>query len=353
MSKFRTISIAALAVIASLAGDQTTKPITVVVDGNPVVFPNQQPTMSDARVLVPLRGVFEKLGASVGWDPATQSIVARTRSTQVKLTIGQLDASVNNQPVHMDIPATLVGGTTMVPLRFVSEALGAIVGWNPAAQEVDIKSKVDYAFPKGHEHDHDHDRRPAPPMAPPPHQDWIIFPADSVIPFTLNTRLDSGFAQVGDQFTANIAAGGRPDYYGLPNNTMAYGKVSYVRRQHGRDPGVIELTFDHIELPNGRHVPLIGRLFDLRGGGAVQLPNGTFIARGVPRNDHEVFTGYGVGPGVIVGFKSNHVIIDAEIGRFLGVAVPAPRRAMPARNVQLTPGTPIAIRLYSDLRFKR
>lgn len=358
MKTIKSLGIALLAGAAGFAGAQTSRPISVVVDGSPVVFTNQQPMMSDARVLVPLRGVFEKLGASVGWDPATQSITAHTRRTTVKLTIGQLDAAVNNQPVHMDIPATLVSGTTMVPLRFVSEALGAEVGWNPAAYEVDIKSREDYGFPKGHERDRDRDRDrdrrpvPPPPVAPPP-VPYIDFAPDSVIPFILQTRLNSGNAQVGDQFTATIDTHGRPDYYGLPANSVAFGTVAYVRHQHGRDPGVLELKFDHLTLPNGRNLRLDGRIFDIHTPGVTRLPNGTVIAQGLPRHDHSMFTGYGPGQGVIVGVMSNHVVVDAEIGRLLGQFARPEVRTRPATNVELRPGTPIAIRLYSDFRFRR
>ena len=365
MTIFRTLTLAACAVVASIATAQTGQSqITVVVDGNPIVFPNQQPAESEGRVLVPLRGVFEKLGASVEWDPATQSILARTRRTKVKLAIGQLDASVNDQPVHMDVPATLVGATTMVPLRFVSEALGAFVGWNPANHEVDIKSKVDYDIPKGHERDHDHDRdrqpappvRPAPPMRPtpqPPRQDWFILGADSIIPFVLQTRLNSGNAQVGDQFTANLDTSGRRDYFGLPASSIAYGSVSYVRPQHGRDPGVIELTFDHIMLPNGRNLPLNGRLFDAHGWGNHSMPNGPMMADSTPRHDHTMFTGYGAGIGLIVGVATKRPLEDALIGGLIGSAIRPEKRNIKPSNVELRPGTKVAFRLYSDLKIPR
>ena len=353
MTKLRIPLLAAFAVFASIATAQTGQPqITVVVDGTPVVFPSQQPAESDGRVLVPLRGVFEKLGAHVDWDPSTQSITARTRRTKVKLAIGQLDASVNDQPVHMDVPATLVGATTMVPLRFVSEALGAYVGWNAANHEVDIKSKTDYDLPR------DHDRRPAPPVVvppppAPPRQDWIILGADSVVPFVLQTRLNSGNAQVGDQFTANLDTGGRRDYYGLPAGSIAYGTVSYVRHQHGRDPGVLELAFDHLTLPNGRNLLLNGKLFDQGGWGIHRMPNGMLMANAGPRQDHTMFTGYGAGIGLIVGVASKRPLEDALIGGLLGSAVRPEKRVLRPSNVELRPGTKIAIRLYGDLRIPR
>ena len=389
--------------LAAVVCAQSGRPITVVVDGSPVVFTTQQPMMSDARVLVPLRGVFEKLGASVGWDPATQSITATTRSTTVKLSIGQLDASVNNQPVHMDIPATLVGGTTMVPLRFVSEALGAVVGWNPANQEVDIKSKADYGFPtvqdrdrdrekerererdqaraverdaererlrqieiqrdierqkaialqkelerqRDRDRDRDRNHQQAPPV------DYIDFTPDSVIPFVLQTRLNSANAQVGDQFTAFLATKGSPDYFGLPGNTIAYGSVSYVRSQNGRDPGVIELIFDHITLPNGKTIPINGKICDMRAPGVVRLPDGSMAVRGAPRHDHAMFTGYGAGAGVIVGVMSKKVVVDADINGLIGRFARPEHKTRPASNVELRPGTMIAIRLDSDLKFRR
>lgn len=113
--------------------------IRVVIDGSPVFF-DQPPSAIGGRVLVPLRGVFERLGAFVQWDPQSNTVTAIRADTQVVLVIGSRQATVNGRAVLLDVPALIVGGRTLVPLRFVSEAMGARVDWNAATRTVFITS---------------------------------------------------------------------------------------------------------------------------------------------------------------------------------------------------------------------
>jgi hypothetical protein len=80
-------------------------------------------------ILVPLRGVFEKLGAGVQFTAATKTITAVRGSTTVTLRLGEADAYVNGAPRPLAVVPQALNGVTMVPLRFVSEALGAQVAW--------------------------------------------------------------------------------------------------------------------------------------------------------------------------------------------------------------------------------
>ncbi len=130
-----TLSLAA-GVIATPAQAQS---IRVVIDGSPVFF-DQPPAAIGGRVLVPLRGVFERLGAFVQWDPQSNTVTAVRGDTQVVLVIGSRQATVNGRAVLLDVPALIVGGRTLVPLRFVSEAMGARVDWDAATRSVFITS---------------------------------------------------------------------------------------------------------------------------------------------------------------------------------------------------------------------
>lgn len=126
--------------LASVAPAQTSAPyVRVFVDNSPVYF-DQPPEMVNGRVLVPLRGVFERLGATVTWDPASQTVLAQRAATNVSLRIGSPQAFVDGQPQYLDAPPMLVGGRTMVPLRFVSQALGAGVTWDATSSSVLIAS---------------------------------------------------------------------------------------------------------------------------------------------------------------------------------------------------------------------
>jgi len=78
---------------------------------------------------VPLRGVFEQLGASVVYDHGTIN-AQKGRDRSVSLHVGSTQATVNGQPATIDVAPFIVGASTYVPLRFVSQALGAEVNYD-------------------------------------------------------------------------------------------------------------------------------------------------------------------------------------------------------------------------------
>ncbi|NPV90756.1 MAG: copper amine oxidase N-terminal domain-containing protein [Firmicutes bacterium] len=90
--------------------------------------------------MVPMRVIFEALGATVQWDDATKTVTATKDATVIKLTIGSETAYKNDESVSLDAPGMIVDDRTLVPLRFVSEALGAQVAWDGATQTVSITS---------------------------------------------------------------------------------------------------------------------------------------------------------------------------------------------------------------------
>lgn len=98
----------------------------------------QNPLIQSGRTLVPLRSIFEAMGATVDWDNATQTVTSSRGGTTVKLTIGQNTMYKNGTAVTLDVPATLISGRTMVPVRAVAEAFNAKVGWVASAQIVTI-----------------------------------------------------------------------------------------------------------------------------------------------------------------------------------------------------------------------
>ncbi|GAX89989.1 copper amine oxidase [Effusibacillus lacus] len=112
------------------------------LDGQPITF-DAAPYIKNDRTLVPMRTIFEKLGATVEWDNATQTVTGKKGDTVIKLTIGSNTALVNNEPVELDVAAELhkdTGNRTMVPLRFVAESLDTEVNWDDATQTVEIRS---------------------------------------------------------------------------------------------------------------------------------------------------------------------------------------------------------------------
>ncbi len=141
------LAIVVIAGALALAGAQTPAPyVRVYVDGQQIGF-DVPPMIAAGRVLVPLRGVFERLGAIVTWDPGTQTVLAARGDTEIALRIGDPLARINGQRTPMDVPALVVSGRTMVPLRFVSQALGAQVTWDASTATVQVTSQGAYGAP--------------------------------------------------------------------------------------------------------------------------------------------------------------------------------------------------------------
>lgn len=112
--------------------------IIVNLDGKELTF-DVQPIIDKGSTFVPQRAIFEALGASVKWNEKTQTVTATKGINTVTLVIGG-KAYINGISTPMNVPARIVDGKTLVPLRFVSEAMNCKVDWVAAAQTVMINS---------------------------------------------------------------------------------------------------------------------------------------------------------------------------------------------------------------------
>lgn len=110
----------------------------VLLNGKVLIF-DVPPVVENGRTLVPVRVIFEALGAQITYDTATDTVIATRGTTVIKLKIGG-NALKNGQPVNLDVPAKIVSGRTLVPIRFISESLGATVNYDDAAQTIKISS---------------------------------------------------------------------------------------------------------------------------------------------------------------------------------------------------------------------
>jgi hypothetical protein len=91
------------------------------------------------RFLVPMRSIFESLGATVHWEASTRTVTGTKGDTVVDLTIDNANAYINGELFILDAPAIIVNSSTYVPARFVGEALGATVGWDGTKRMASIK----------------------------------------------------------------------------------------------------------------------------------------------------------------------------------------------------------------------
>jgi len=115
----------------------------VVLNNRPLVF-DVDPFIMEDRVMVPMRTIFEALGAEVEWNPESRSVTARSGGETVFLSIDSRTAfrysssETGTVPVDLDPPPIILGDRTIVPLRFVSESLKAAVRWDGSTGTVYI-----------------------------------------------------------------------------------------------------------------------------------------------------------------------------------------------------------------------
>ncbi|MCL2200325.1 MAG: stalk domain-containing protein [Oscillospiraceae bacterium] len=93
------------------------------------------------RTYLPVRAVTEALGASVEWNPHTRGITVRSEERLIRLTIDSTTVEIDGQRRAIDAPPVLIDGRALLPVRFIAEQLNSAVEWNPVAQRVTIRAK--------------------------------------------------------------------------------------------------------------------------------------------------------------------------------------------------------------------
>ena len=109
-------------------------------NGTEVVLDVPAQTIND-RTMIPVRAIFEALGAEVSWNGDTQTVTAVWDDIVISLQIGSNLLYQNREAKELDLPAQLVDSRTLVPVRAVTESFGAEAGWNGDAQTVTIAGK--------------------------------------------------------------------------------------------------------------------------------------------------------------------------------------------------------------------
>lgn len=136
--RYRYVVTMASVLALVLTASPATANVSLVVNGASVAS-DVPPQIVNGRTMVPVRFVGEALGLAVSWDDATRQVILEGTGVRIVLPIGGSTAQVNNRSTPLDVPAQIIDGRTMVPLRFVSEALGAGVEWDPQTQTVTIR----------------------------------------------------------------------------------------------------------------------------------------------------------------------------------------------------------------------
>lgn len=111
--------------------------ISVTLNGETLAF-DVQPQLIDNRTMVPLRKIFEAMGAVVDWDDNTQTVTATKGNERVIATINSKNVYISGETKTLDVPPMVINDRTLVPVRFVAEAFGANVDWDEITQTVVI-----------------------------------------------------------------------------------------------------------------------------------------------------------------------------------------------------------------------
>ena len=109
--------------------------IGVYLEGNKISFDVPPQTLND-RTMVPIRAIFEAMGATVTWEESTQTAICIKENTTVKMTVDSMVEYINDVPYTMDVSPVIIGGRTLAPARYVAEAFGYNVNWDNATNSV-------------------------------------------------------------------------------------------------------------------------------------------------------------------------------------------------------------------------
>ena len=129
MKKLISLSLAVLLLMGMMVTPVlAAKEVSVYLFGEKLSF-DVPPQIVNGRTMVPMRVIFESLGYTVDWDNDTRTAIAVSTERTIRITENSYTMYVNDKEKALDVPACIIDGRTMVPLRFISEALGRNVEW--------------------------------------------------------------------------------------------------------------------------------------------------------------------------------------------------------------------------------
>jgi len=118
--------------------------VRVFLDGRPLSF-EKALVLADGYTLVPMRAIFEALGAEVAYESDTKTVTAVREYTTIRYTIGEREATKNGDRVTLPAAGRLLDGVTYVPLRFVARSFGSFVSWEGGSNAVIVSTPPKHA----------------------------------------------------------------------------------------------------------------------------------------------------------------------------------------------------------------
>jgi hypothetical protein len=276
---------------------------TVFVNGE--LVPLTVPAVErGGRVFVPMRSIFEALGASLVFDKGV--VNATSGNNRVQVRIGSTQAVVNGQVQQLDAAPFLQGSTTMVPLRFVSEALGAAVDFNSVNGAIRIATA---------------NASPSPTAS-------RAVPAGTAITTNLTSSVNTASAQVNQPISLSVKAPVPPGASVFEGATF-YGHISQVQKaSQGRNP-MLELDVDSVRLA----------------GTQTRLPVGATISKIAPSQGPNVGLGAaGAGAGMLLGNWIGKMV-GTDVGGAVGAAAGYLLTSNNRQDITVGPGWDISVEL--------
>ncbi|WP_010243904.1 WG repeat-containing protein [Acetivibrio cellulolyticus] len=142
MKKFLFTFIMILMFLPTLSLQAANNSIIVKLNGDVLSF-DQPPIIDSGRTLLPIRAIFEELGATVTWDSKTQTAIGEKDGKKVILKLNDKNAQIDGKPVTLDVPVKMISNRTFAPARFVAESFGAIVNWDSSTKVMNISFATD------------------------------------------------------------------------------------------------------------------------------------------------------------------------------------------------------------------
>lgn len=124
-----------LAISSMLCVCAANEEIKVYLEGSKISF-DVQPQIINGRTMVPIRAIFETMGATVTWDDATKTAISTKDGTTVKMTLNSTTEYINDVAYEMDVTPVIIDGRTLAPARYVAEAFGYYVNWDAPTKSV-------------------------------------------------------------------------------------------------------------------------------------------------------------------------------------------------------------------------
>ena len=149
MSKISKLILGFIVVICMSISAAASDEVNVIINGEQL-HSDVPAQIISGRTMVPMRAVFEALNADISWDNTAKKITANKNDIKIEMTVGETKFYKNNILNTLDVPAQIIDGRTLVPVRVVSESLGCDVDWNNDSKTVVITDNAqtakDYRF---------------------------------------------------------------------------------------------------------------------------------------------------------------------------------------------------------------